>query len=475
MRRRTPLPFHGGGPVNQREVVARGLAAAFLDGEWPTDEVLGAGREARAALVDRGADALGQRPRWLGALVRHVLAAFPLAPHAEFRRLARFIAADRTFLNAFTRADRRPRVVHFHLPMPRMGPLRWPVPPIATEGDLAEWLDLSTTELDWFADTKGLLRAACSNRLHHYDYHWLPKASGGLRLLERPKPRLKLLQRRVLHEILDRIPAHDAAHGFCRGRSVLSFARPHAAQRVVLRLDLADFFPSITATRVRAVFAAAGYPDEVAHTLAALCTNRVPHAVLAGPRAAAAPYAPSHFYARQRLRHAHLPQGAPTSPALANLCAFRMDVRLTAAADAAGARYTRYADDLAFSGDGDFARSARRFGRLVGTITRDEGFALNVRKTKCLPASVRQVIAGVVVNRHANVARVDYDRLKAILHHCVREGPAAQNRDGVPDLRAHLQGRIGWVAQVNPQRGARLRSMLDRVDWSRECDAEPSP
>jgi len=122
---------------------------------------------------------------------------------------------------------------------------------LETLADVAGWLALTHDELDWFADRKGLMRRAPPGGLHHYSYLWLPKASGGLRLLERPKARLKELQRRLLHEILARIPPHGAVHGFCGGRSVVSFAAPQSGREVVLRLDLTDFFPSVTATRVR--------------------------------------------------------------------------------------------------------------------------------------------------------------------------------------------------------------------------------
>jgi hypothetical protein len=449
--------------VKYREVVGRALAAAFLDGEW-----------SKAKLVARGADALGQRPRWLHSLARQVLKAFPAAPHAEPRRLARHISGTRSFLRACSHAEGRPKVVHLHMPLPRMGRARWPVPAIATPGDLADWLRLSNLDLEWLADRKGLLSDTPSGRLHHYRYLWLPKATGGLRLLERPKTRLKEIQRRILHEILDPIPPHAAAHGFRKGRSVVTFAEPHADRRVVLRLDLADFFPTLTATRVRAVFAAAGYPDEVAATLAALCTNRVPHSILvAAPRPATTSDRRMSFPAPRRLTCRHLPQGAPTSPALANLCAFRLDVRLTAAAARAEALYTRYADDLAFSGDGPFARSARRFQVLAGAIALDEGFSLNFRKTRIMPASGRQRLAGVVVNRHPNVARADFDRLKAILTNCIRHGPSMQNRDGVQNFRSYLEGRVSWVAQVNPDRGQRLRVLLERIEWDATPDGQP--
>src|SRR5262249_61919942 len=123
-----------------------------------------------------------------------------------------------------------------------------------------------------------------------YRYQWLIKRSGSLRLLETPKPRLKRLQRRVLDGILAQIPPHDAAHGFRPGRSVLSFVGPHVGRPVVLKMDLKDFFVTITAARVVSIFLTAGYPERVARLLAGLCTNTAPQQILAhAPRSGTDP------------------------------------------------------------------------------------------------------------------------------------------------------------------------------------------
>jgi RNA-directed DNA polymerase len=167
----------------------------------------------------------------------------------------------------------------------------------------------------------------------------------------------------------------------------------------------------------------------------------------------------------RRLESRHLPQGAPTSPALANLAAFRLDVRLAALATTVGARYSRYADDLAFSGDAGLAVRARRLIRLVSRIAREEEFTLRAGKTRVMRRSSRQLLAGVVVNERPSVRRADYDRLKAILHLCGTLGPASQNTADHPDFRAHLLGRIAWVAHLHPARGAKLRALFEQIAW----------
>ena len=158
---------------------------------------------------------------------------------------------------------------------------------------------------------------------------------------------------------------------------------------------------------------------------------------------------------RMKYEHPHLPQGAPTSPAIANLCVFRLDLRLAGLARAAGAQYTRYADDLAMSGEDDFARYARWLVPRAAAIATDEGFAVNHRKTRIMRRSQRQHLAGVVLNQRPNIRREQFDQLKATLFNCVQRGPASENRDGHSNFRAHLAGRIAHVQSLHAARGKR--------------------
>jgi hypothetical protein len=412
------------------------LASAFLEGAWDT-----------SAIFARGASCLGERPSWLLPLVGNVLTAFPEGEHRpDVEALASFIRRDRAFRQGTERVFRGALA---------MSPGRWPIPALPSPPALAEWLGLTLGELDWFADCQGRRVNAPLGPLHHYSYRWVAKRGGRWRLLEMPKQRLKAIQRRLLDELLDRIPPHEAAHAYRRGRSVRTYAAPHADQAVVLRFDLHDFFPSVRAARAHAVFRAAGYPAPVARLLTGLCTNVAPAEVREPvPRAGSVVYA-----------EAHLPQGAPTSPALANLCAYRLDCRLAALAASLGAAYTRYADDLAFSGGEALERGARRFQVLVCRLALEEGFEVHTRKSRFMRRGVRQQLAGVVVNERTNVKRADYDRLKAILWNCARGGPASQNREGRGDFRAHLLGRIAYVGLLNPARAAKLRRVFDRIAW----------
>ncbi len=268
--------------------------------------------------------------------------------------------------------------------------------------------------------------------------------------------------------MVDLVPPHDAARGFRPGGSVRSYAAPHARRPVVVRMDLESFFASVGVGRVHGVWRTAGYPEPVAHALAGLVTCVLPRAQWQGvPRPASPDLLEAHWRLGRRLAVPHLPQGAPTSPAIANLAAYRLDVRLSALAESWGDRYTRYADDLAFSGDRGWGRGTSRLLDAVEEVVRDEGFRLHDRKTGVMPRAGRQVLGGLVVNERPRVSRADVDLLRAILHNCRRHGASSQNRDDHPAFAEHLLGRIAWVEQHDRLRGARLRATYDEIDWTR--------
>jgi len=432
------------------------LARAFLAGETTVN-----------AIAARSAKTLGRNWRWLRPLARRYLAATSNEIRPRERDIIAFFLHDPGFRRAWSNHFDELRVARWLLEPHRMQPVAavatWDVPAIETVGALADWLAITADELLWFADLKGLNYKSKQPRLGHYHYRVLAKKSGAIRLIEAPKSRLKALQRRILAEILDKIPAHPAAHGFVPARSIQSFIAPHLAQRVVLKMDLSDFFPSITGARIQTIFRMLGYPESVADVLGGICTNAVPRRVW---REATAEANPEQLYDACLLHtRPHLPQGAPTSPALANICAYRIDCRLTGLARSAGAEYTRYADDLAFSGGDDFEHVVERFSTHVAAVFLEEGFHVNHRKTRIMRQGVRQRLVGLVANQHANVPRTDFDRLKAMLHNCVRQGVQSQNRTAHPRFRAYLDGRIGWVESVNPAKGQRLRAIYDLIAW----------
>jgi RNA-directed DNA polymerase len=426
------------------DVLARVLAAALLDGDWEHN-----------AMLSRLRDAIGIERPWMRTLVRAARSRYATPPAASLRDLARWLSTHNAFREAIAA---RPQVVRYATPAPEMADSPWRVPSLATTRELAMWIGVDVARLDVLADRRGISRSSTDPRARHYRYAWIAKPSGGHRLVEAPKWRLRTAQRRVLDGILGHIPPHDAAHGFRAGRSVVTFAQQHIGRDVVIRVDLQAFFSSVFAARVVGILRAAGYPDEVSRTLAALCTHRTPPDVLAG-----GPDRDPIDHAR--LRTPHLPQGAPTSGALANLAAYRLDVRLAGLAAKLGATYARYADDLVLSGDRALVRAAPTVVARIAAIASAEGFSVNFRKTRVMTASARQRITGIVINDKLSAPRDEIERLRAILHNCRRDGPAAQNRDNHPDFRAHLRGRVAWIGSLDPQKGARLRDMFEQIRW----------
>jgi hypothetical protein len=428
-------------------ILLAALARSLMDGE-----------QAAAPAAERAARLLGRNWRWLPSLARRYVESFNHAAVRPARRqVVDFLGADAGLARAIARHKPELRIAHWLESAQRMQPVAaaraWNVPAIESTGALAGWLGLDPGELDWFADLKGCCPKNPEARLWHYHYRLLPKRTGGVRLIESPKPRLKEIQRRILTDILDRVPPHPAVHGFVKRRSIRTYAAPHVGQRVVLRVDLEDFFPSFAAARIQAVFRTIGYPDTVAWFLTGLCTAAAPRAIWKDLGAARGCYA-----------FPHLPQGAPTSPSLANICSRRMDCRLTGLAESAGAVYTRYADDLAFSGGEEFERCVDRFSIHAAAILREEAFSINHRKTRVMRQSVRQHLAGLVANQRINIGRADFDLLKATLTNCARFGPESQNREGHPHFRQHLEGRVAFVESIHPARGRRLREILARIE-----------
>ena len=450
-------------PASLRRLTALALARAML-----------AGPPSRAGLLARLRACLDTEAGWQKALARR----FARLPGEQWRRLshrslARLIETHSAYQDAWSGEVDRPVVRRYilreaaGLRTPPLGLQHCHMPDWPHTQALAQWLGVSDGGM-WRLTRPAAWQRRIGLGDQHYRCRLLGKRTGGWRLLEVPHPYLMRLQRRILDDLLDRIPPHEAACGYRRERSVLDHARAHLGQPVVLRFDLQDFFASVRASRVHALFGTLGYSEAVARELSALTTTATPEPVLRRMHEDGSLSWPQ----LQRLREPHLPQGAPSSAALANLCAFRLDLRLQGLADALGARYTRYADDLVLSGARSLRDAAARIEAWVARIALEEGFTLNHRKTRCLPAGQRQTVCHIVVNSRPNLPRDEFDRLKAILHHCVREGPAGQNREGRPDWRAHLQGRVAWAAQLNPAKALRLQRLLAQIDWSDE--AQPS-
>ncbi len=313
------------------------------------------------------------------------------------------------------------------------------LPPLSTPAELAEALGLPVPRLRWLA-----FHAEAATRVHYVEFE-VPKKSGGVRRLSTPHRALASAQRWILDRIVAQLAAEPEAHGFLPGRSILTNAQNHAGRAVVLNMDLQGFFPSIGLPGVRSVFRRLGYSPAVATILGLLCTECPRRRVV---------YDGTTYYVATGPRG--LPQGACTSPGLSNQVARRLDRRLAGLARKLGATYTRYADDLTFSGDSGLDARVGYLMARVRHLAGAEGFVVNEAKTRVLRRNAAQVVTGLVVNDGPGVPRGEVRRLRAILHRAKLEGLGAQNRDGHPDFRAYVRGKIAYVAMARPDVGRRL-------------------
>lgn len=327
---------------------------------------------------------------------------------------------------------------------------RLALPPMHDANDLAQAMGLSLEELRFLAFERRV------SRISHYRRFAMPKKTGGERIISAPMPRLKRAQYWVLDNVLARAPVHPAAHGFLKGRSIVSNAAPHVGRAVVINVDLKDFFPSIAMPRVKGVFTQLGYSGQVATALALLCTEAATETVSVdgetfhvahGPRA--------------------LPQGAPSSPALTNILCRRLDARLQGAAAKLGYSYTRYADDLTFSGGDDTRKLAGKLLWRVRQIVIDEGFTPHPHKQHVMRDSERQSVTGIVVNEKPAVDRDTLRRFRATLFQVEKDGPAGKQWNGNANVLAALEGYAHFVQMVDADKGAVLvaRVRAARARW----------
>jgi hypothetical protein len=306
-----------------------------------------------------------------------------------------------------------------------------------TEAELAEALGIPVKQLRHYA----IHREA--ERVPHYVAFEIPKRSGGSRLILAPKKRLKALQRKLLPLLVDKLPCGEPAHGFRKARSVRTNAQPHVGRRALLKLDLQDFFPSVTFGRVRGLFISLGYGYPVATALAALCTEAQRQPVEIDGKVFHVP-----------VGRRHCVQGAPTSPGICNAVVWRLDRRLAGLARKRGFAYTRYADDLTFSGDDLAALPILR--AQAERIVAAEGFRVNAKKGRICRRGQRQLVTGVVVNQVLGLSRQKRRLLRAEIHRALQ-----QKKSGALDAAAarRIDGKLAYLRMLNPQQAEALEKI----------------
>ena len=286
---------------------------------------------------------------------------------------------------------------------------------------------VSTNCLPFLFGVSPRLIAAMGHRPRptYYRTFKILKRSGGERQIEAPRRFLKTIQRWLHDHVLSKQRVAREAKGFVRRRSIFDHGNSHRRGKNLLVVDIKDFFPSVKLEHVKEIYEEIGFPPEIAMQLSRLCC-------LDG----------------------RLPQGAPTSPTLANLVFRSLDARLTELAARWNCKYTRYADDLAFSGERRF--SSRDF-KPIARILKMRGFALNEAKSRIIGAGGRQVVAGLVVNEMSHPLRAKRRRWRAMFHR------AAKHPREYSDRSAYLTGVASFVNQYDPALAEEYRKVAEKV------------
>ncbi len=320
------------------------------------------------------------------------------------------------------------------------------LPALDSPAQLAQALNITLAELRWLA-----FHRDAATYIHYYQFS-IAKKDGTKRPIWAPLPKLKRAQRWILRHIVEKLPVHSAAHGFVPLRSTATNAGKHTHSKIIIKMDLKNFFPTVTFPRVKGIFRKAGYGEQLAILLAALCTE--------SPREKIQHEGITYFIA---LGPRCLPQGAPTSPAITNTLCLSMDRRVSALAAKNGWRYTRYADDITLSFPAK-SKQTPETGKIFGLVKRivvDEGFEINPRKTRFARPARRQKVTGLVVNdrQPPRVPRDLKRRLRAAIHN-LSQGKALKNGET-------LQTLLGYAAYIHmsePELGRKLLETLHKAD-----------
>lgn len=301
--------------------------------------------------------------------------------------------------------------------------------------------------LSAMAGVRGIhFRDILRNPMEHYWSFDIPKPRGGFRRIHQPLGTLREIQVWILSEILNKRPPHELAMAFVRKRSIRMNAQPHVAQPRVLSLDIENFFPSIRPDKVFDIYKGMGYSRTISEALTKLTTL-----------------------------DSGLPQGAPTSPALSNLVMMRVDQSLSKYAARHRLKYSRYADDITFSG---FFRPAPVIDMCRRVLARQK-LVLNESKTRLMLPHERQEVTGVIVNKKAQAPRQVRRKLRQEIYYINKYGLAG-HLERCASLLAnradHLRGLAEYVVFLNSndRDAQRVISLLGRVQFSKEQPADIS-
>lgn len=288
-----------------------------------------------------------------------------------------------------------------------------------------------------------------SNRNAYYNQFRIKKKRGGFRHIDAPNPQLYNIQNWIKGFILDQVKFPKEITSYQKGKSIIDNAKPHVNKELIVKFDLKDFFRTVTEDRVFGIFRMLGYNKAVAIDLSKACCIDIPEEDT-----------------EKKLKYplGCLPQGAPSSPALSNLSAVKMDYRLIAYAKSKNLDYTRYADDITLSGKVSDKPSLWAIKQMV----KDDGFMLNILKTKYVHRSNQQIVTGLTVNERLSIPKRDRKQIHTHLHNCINFGPyhhLGRMKIHKRNYREWLLGNIVYIQMIHPKEGRLLREKFDLINW----------
>lgn len=320
------------------------------------------------------------------------------------------------------------------------------LPKFETFSQLASAMGFEPQDLVWLCYERG------ATDVDHYTRFEIPKRSGGTRLISSPKPKMRKAQVWVNENILSHLEPSKYCYAFRPGVSIVDNATQHLNKALIVKCDIKDFFPSITFERVRGYFQYLGYNPGISTVMALVCTD--------APRVRVTIRGKSQIVA---VGERSLPQGACTSPALANLIASRLDSRLAGFAKSFGSdwTYTRYADDLTFSSS-DAEANLGQFLAAVARITKDEWFEIKREKTRIMRSPMRQSVTGLLVGSEVRIPKETVKKIRALFHNIETKGQDAVSDQLGRNALPVAKGYWAYLHMVNPELAAKY---MKKYSW----------
>ncbi|MDM1067357.1 reverse transcriptase family protein [Myroides odoratimimus] len=304
------------------------------------------------------------------------------------------------------------------------------------------------------------IKEIIANRGIHYSYYLIRKKKGGYRRIIAPHKNIKFLQDWIKLNILDKKVVHHASNGFIKNKSILDNAKVHLDSDTILNIDLKNFFESINERRVFGIFKYLGYHPNLALEFAKICTVDIPDEKFYSLNQ----IEQENFEDLFNLNEPFLVQGAPTSPALSNITCINLDNRFQKLANKNNVKYSRYADDITFSGAEDNLPSIS----LLKKIIIEENFEINWKKVGKYKKGQKQLVTGLLINGSVRIPKRFKKDIFRHLYFCQKFGPINHFNKISPNKsfrKEWLMGKILYVNAVEPDVAKEMFDQFKKVNW----------